>query len=591
MAMHVHLLTCRNPDERIKKTRKMKTVKKYPLYESQKYHDVCELLEDVANRYPNDNAFSYRKNPHDVKPARISYPMFCDDIRALSTEMLSRGMQGKHCALIGKLSYGWVCAYFALLATGAVVVPLDKDWTEEELASTVAKADCEFLFCDAKVAKNAEKIMAAIGTTAPILLGEGDSGEVLDDLTEAGRVKINSGNRSYYEHEIDPSALSMLVFTSGTTGSGKGVMLTQGGLMADLHAGLQLVSLSKKTIATLPPHHTYGANVGFVAHVAAGSEVFLSDGLRYIQKEMREERPEHLTLVPLFVETFYRKILTSAKEQGKDKLLSRMMKVSNSLRRVKIDVRRSLFQSVLATFGGKLRMIICGGAPLSQEIIDTFDALGITILNGYGITECSPLVSVNHTRQKLTNQGCVGTPLSCMQVKLCDQNADGEGEICVKGENVMLGYYKDDQATAAAFDKDDYFHTGDLGKFDADGQLYVTGRLKNLIILSNGKNVYPEEIENALTSVGGVLEIVVYEGQSKQGMEHNAIVAEIFPDADYLKKYGITDAQSYLQMAVDNYNKTAVPYKKIGILRVRTEEFPKNTLRKILRYKIDMTID
>jgi long-chain acyl-CoA synthetase len=368
-------------------------------------------------------------------------------------------------------------------------------------------------------------------------------------------------------------------------------MLSQKGLMADLFAGLKQVSLSPKTVAVLPPHHTYGCNVGLVAHVAAGSEVYLSDGLRYVQRELKREQPEHLTLVPLFVETFYRKILSTAKEQGKYALLRRMMKVSNAMRRVGIDVRRSVFRSVLDSFGGKLRLIISGGAPLSQEIIATFDAIGITILNGYGITECSPLISVNHNQQKLKAPGCVGTPLACNEVKLRDPNANGEGEICVKGENVMLGYYKNDEATADAFDDADFFRTGDYGKFDSEGNLYITGRLKNLIILSNGKNVYPEEIENALTAVGGILEIVVYEGQSSRGAEHNIIVAEIYPDADYLKKNGIEDARAYFQAAVDNFNRTAVAYKKISLLRLRETEFPKNTLRKILRFKIDMTID
>ena len=569
-------------------------MKKYPLYESRKYRDMREMIEDVAVRYEHDVAFSYRKNPHDQAPARVPYPLFCEDIRALATEMIHRGMAGKHCALVGKLSYHWVCAYFALLASSAVAVPLDKDWHGEDLAHTVARADCEFLLCDTLLHEKADTIMNGSSVKSVTWMGKAkDGAETISEMMERGRVKLLGGDRCYYDNPIDPMALAILVFTSGTTGSGKGVMLSQDALMTDLYAGLQIVSLSKKTVAVLPPHHTYGCNVGFVAHFASGTEVYLSDGLRYIQKEMREERPEHLTLVPLFVETFYRKILASAKEQGKDKLLNRMMKMSNALRHVKIDARRAIFQSILSTFGGNLRLIICGGAPISREIIETFDALGITIINGYGITECSPLVAASRNRQNLAHDGagCVGTPLPCMQIKLRDVNTEGEGEICVKGNNVMMGYYKDDAATAAAFDDDDYFRTGDYGKFDRNGQLYITGRLKNLIILANGKNVYPEEIENELTSVGGVLEIVVYEGQSTRGMEHNAIVAEIFPDAEYLKKYGITDAHAYLQMAVDNYNKTAVPYKKIAILKVRDEEFPKNTLRKILRYKLDMHID
>ena len=566
-------------------------MKKFPTYESYKYRDMKALIEGVASRFTDDVAFSYRQNPHDVKPARVPYSLFCEDIRALSTELLHRGFKGKHCAVIGKRSYDWVCAYFSLLAAGAVIVPLDKDWHGDDLAKTAAHADCEFLFCDANLSEKAERVLSETGIAAPVLMGKSESGERLHDLMEAGREKLQDGDRSYYDNRINPTALAILVFTSGTTGSGKGVMLSQHALMSDLYAGLKQVSLTKKTVAVLPPHHTYGSAVGLVAHLASGTEVYISDGLRYIQKELREEQPEHLTLVPLFVETFYRKILAAAKEQGKEKLLARMMKMSNALRRVKIDVRRSVFQSVLASFGGKLRLIISGGAPISQEIISTFDAIGITVINGYGITECSPLVSATHNCQRQTVPGCVGKPLICNDIKLREPNADGEGEICVKGANVMMGYYKDEAATVAAFDDDDYFRTGDYGKFDKDGQLYITGRLKNLIILSNGKNVYPEEIERELSAVGGILEIVVYEGKSRRGVEHNAIVAEIYPDEDYLKKHGITDQRTHFQHAVDEYNKTAVAYKKIAILKLRQEEFPKNTLRKILRFKLNMEID
>lgn len=561
--------------------------KTLPVYESKEYANLRELLEDVASRFPKRNAFSYRIKPGDSTAVRVPFPAFRDDVRALGTELLARGLYGRHCALIGKLTYPWVCAYFALISIGAVVVPLDRDWNEEELAKTALHADCKFLICD-DTAKNGAVARQA-GLLSPIYLGASQKGASIADLIRMGNEKLQAGDRSYFEAVIRPLTLSILVFTSGTTGSGKGVMLSQNGLMADLYAGLSTVKLSRKTIAVLPPHHTYGCNVGLVAHAAAGCEIYLSDGLRHILKEMREEQPEHLTLVPLFIETFYRKLLATAKDQGKEKLLMRMMKASNAMRRIGLDVRRSVFQSVLSTFGGKLRLMVSGGAPISQEILDTFDAIGITIINGYGITECTPLIAVTHQEAPVPNS--VGRPLLCNKVKLRNPNAEGEGEICVRGANVMLGYYKDEAATEAAFDEDGYFRTGDYGKFDRQGNLYITGRLKNLIILSNGKNVYPEEIENELSAVPGILEIVVYEGQSRRGVEHNAIVTEVYPDLEYLKKLGVADPTAYFQKAVDNYNRTALAYKKITHLKLREEEFPKNTLRKILRYRLDTKID
>lgn len=294
-------------------------------------------------------------------------------------------------------------------------------------------------------------------------------------------------------------------------------------------------------------------------------------------------------LVPLFVETFYKKIWQTAEKTGKDKLLRRMMHVSNGMRRVGIDVRRQLFKSVTSAFGGKLEMIICGGAALPQKVIDTFDALGITILNGYGITECSPLISCNRNRWQ--KQGSVGVPIIGEEVKIADPDANGEGEICVKGPNVMLGYYKDPEATAAAFDDEGFFKTGDYGRLDEDGWIYITGRLKNLIIFSNGKNVYPEEIETEISGVRGVKECVVYAGESRSDPQKEIIVAEIYPDEEELREHGITDFQSYFEHAVDEINHRSVSYKRVGLVKLRDTEFEKNTSKKIIRFLIDRTID
>ena len=307
-----------------------------------------------------------------------------------------------------------------------------------------------------------------------------------------------------------------------------------------------------------------------------------------MQKELREEKPGHLILVPLYLETFYRKIMANVKEQGKEKLLSRMIKISNFLLKLGIDLRKKLFSSVRAAFGGEVKMIISGGAPINAEIIDFFSAVGISTLNGYGITECSPIIAVNRTKRVV--KGSVGSVLDINEVKIDSPNEAGEGEILVRGSNVMQGYYKNDEATKAAFDSEGFFRTGDYGRLDGD-ILTITGRKKNLIILSNGKNVYPEEIENELAATPGVLDIIVYEGQSRRGLEHNAIVAEIYPDKDYIEKNNVKDIRAHLSRYIEEYNKTAVPYKKIAVLKIRDEEFPKNTLRKIMRFKLDLTID
>ena len=269
-----------------------------------------------------------------------------------------------------------------------------------------------------------------------------------------------------------------------------------------------------------------------------------------------------------------------------------MIALSNGLRKVGVDLRGGLFKSVTETFGGQLQMIICGGAALNQKIIDFFESIGIVVLNGYGISECAPLISCN--RNECRKNGSVGMPIVGGQVKILDPDQNGEGEICYKGPNVMLGYYGNEEATRATFTEDGWFRTGDLGKIeicDGDPWIYITGRSKNLIILSNGKNVYPEEIETDLQGIYGVAEVVVYEGQSKSDPDVETIVAEIFPDEEALALHHIEDAQKYFEDEVRKVNAKNVGYKAVGKVKLRAEEFPKNTSRKIVRFKIDKTID
>jgi long-chain acyl-CoA synthetase len=566
-------------------------MKNQMLHEKQEFANVRALVEWAADTYGEANAYSYRPNPHKTETKVISYIQLRDDVRALASELLSMGCAGKHCVLVGKASYEWALMYYATQSIGAVLVPLDREWLANDLADTAQKADVSFLFCDGDIAEKAEEISSRVKLRAPVVYLNAKEGQTnnVPALVEAGREKYANAPEAYHNAPIDAHKLSLLVFTSGTTGKGKGVMLSQNAFLSDLSSVIPYIDFGKRTVSVLPPHHTFGSSVMLIGHLMIGCEIYLSAGLRYVVKELKEQKPEHLILVPLYLETFYRRIQATLKEKGKEKLVARMIKMSNAMRKVGIDVRVKLFSEIRAAFGGDIKMIISGGAPINPEIIHFFDAIGITTLNGYGITECAPIIAVNRSRNVVP--GSVGNVLDIDHVKIDSPNEDGEGEIWVTGPNVMLGYYKDEETTAEAIDKDGFFKTGDYGKLDKNNVLYITGRKKNLIILSNGKNVYPEEIENELVAVPGVIDIIVYEGQSKRGMEHNAIVAEVYPDKEFIEKNGIEDIHAHLQKYVDEYNKTAVPYKKIGILKVRSEEFPKNTLRKIMRFKLDMSID
>ncbi len=560
------------------------------LHEKIEFKDVRELIEWAGETWGNRCAYSFKPIPSGKEVTKITFHQLRNDVRALSCQLIAMGCAGKHCAVIGKLSYEWALMYFATLSIGAVLVPLDRDWLADDLADTVGKADVSFLFCDEDIADKAAIIADKVSFSAePVFMQAKENERNVNTLTALGQMKFRNNPAAYFEAEVDPNALALLVFTSGTTGKGKGVMLTENAILSDVASILPYIDYSDKTVAVLPPHHTYGSSITFIGHAMIGAEVYISAGLRYITRELKEQKPGHLALVPLYLETFYRKILATVKEQGKEEVLFRMMRLSNNLRRVGVDQRKKFFASVRSAFGGELKTVICGGAPINGEILKFFEAIGISTLNGYGITECAPIVAANRSLHVV--DGSVGNVIDIDDVKIDEPNEDGEGEILVKGVNVMLGYYKDAEATAEAFDDEGYFKTGDYGKIDKNGILYITGRKKNLIILSNGKNVYPEEIESELIAVPGVLEVVVYEGQSKKGIANNAIVAEVYPDKEYCEKNGIDDIKAHLKKYVDNYNKTAVPYKKIAVIKVRSEEFPKNTLRKIMRFKIDMTID
>lgn len=570
----------------------MNRKKAYPLYETTVFRDFRVMVEQSAENFPDKPAISYKKNPRDAETQSVTYSEARDIIRNLGTEEIALSLRDKKVAIVGGASVGWIYTYFSLMAIGAVTVPLDKEMPAPDLAATIERASCYAIFYGAEIAGKLDYLKE--NTKAELYvcmngdpLREGDL--ALSSLIEAGGKKFAEGDNSYYDYEIDPDRLATIVFTSGTTGKGKGVMLSQTNIVSDMTQGMYLFDITRKTLNVLPPHHTFGSTVNYVGHYAQGCEIYITSGIKYLLNELREQQPTHLVLVPLFVETLYRRIWATAEKTGADKKLKMGMKVSKALRAIGIDKRRSLFAQVHETFGGKLEMIICGGAALNQDIIDFFDAIGITVLNGYGITECAPLVSCN--RNEWQKNGSVGLPIIGEEVRIYEPDANGEGEICVKGPNVMMGYYEEPEATAAVIDSDGFFHTGDYGKLDDEGWLYITGRKKNLIIFSNGKNVYPEEIETEISRIRGVLEVVVYAGESKSNPEKEVIVAEIFPDYEQLKADGVVDVKEYFDEHVKVANTHMAPYKKVGLVKIRKEEFIKNTSRKITRFNIDKSID
>ena len=576
--------------------------KNYPIYKTTFIDDMRALVEEAAQNFPESTAISYKENYWDKEVRKVSFPQWRDDVRNLGTALISNGLREEKIAIVGENSYGWCCSFFGVMAIGSVTVPVDKELPLDDIDGIITTTACKAVIfgkaSEAKVKSLLEngglKTVETLISVAPeSSIGETALGDrkltSLAELQAHGAELYASGDNSYYDYKIDVNKLASIVFTSGTTGKGKGVMLSQANIGLDMTLGMYNFDITRKTLHVLPPHHTFGSTVNYVGHLSQGCEVYISSGIKHVSDEIREQQPTHLILVPAFLEVMNRKIWATARKDGKEGLLKAMMKVSDCLRKVGIDIRRKLFASVLSAFGGKLELVICGGAKLDEDIIRTFDSLGITILNGYGITECAPLISAN--RNKYQKPGSVGTPILACRVKIDSPDENGEGEICVKGPNVMLGYFNNPEATAEVFDKDGFFHTGDYGKLDEEGWIYITGRKKNLIILSNGKNVYPEEIEADLQKVEGVCEVVVYAGESRVQKDKITIVAEIFPDTDLLSHKGVTDFQKYFEDQVKALNAKMPPYKAVKCVKLRDNEFQKNTSRKITRFSIDKTID
>lgn len=576
--------------------------KNYPIYKTTFIDDMRSLVEEAAQNFSDSTAISYKENYWDKEVRKVSFTQWRDDVRNLGTALIANVLREENIAIVGENSYGWCCSFFAVMAIGSVTIPVDKELPVEDIDGIITTTGCKAVIfgksAEAKVKEilrnggfKSVEILISVAAESSVVTADlaGKKLNTLAQLQERGEQLYKDGDNSYYDYKIDTNRLASIVFTSGTTGKGKGVMLSQANIGLDMTLGMYNFDITRKTLHVLPPHHTFGSTVNYVGHLSQGCEVYISSGLKHVSEEIKEQQPTHLILVPAFLEAMNKKIWATARKTGKEGLLKMMMKVSDLLRKVGIDVRRKLFSSVLSAFGGKLELVICGGAKLDEDIIRTFDSLGITILNGYGITECAPLISAN--RNKYRKPGSVGTPILACRVKIDNPDENGEGEICVKGPNVMLGYYNNPEATAEVFDKDGFFHTGDYGKLDEEGWIYITGRKKNLIILSNGKNVYPEEIEADLQKVEGVSEVVVYAGESRVQKDKITIVAEIYPDVELLADKGVSDLQAYFEGQVRILNAKMPSYKAVKHVKLRNVEFQKNTSRKITRFSIDKTID
>ena len=544
---------------------------------------ICEERGDkVAFKYPVGKSFE-----------TLSYGDFAREITAIAAGLSALGLSGKRIAVIGETSHQWVASYLATVASGGVIIPMDKELAIEEIEGFLAGVEAEAIFYAPSFN---EKLANAIGNHPslrvfiPFAPSEGcensESVIALASVIELGKKELEQG---YTLPERDSKDLAVMLFTSGTTGTSKCVMLCEHNIVATANAACASVNFSgeDRTLSVLPLHHTYEMTI-MVASLIYGIQVGINDSLRNLMRNINEVKPTALVLVPLFVNTIYKRIWDSARKKGKDKLLRRMIPVSNAMKKVGLDLRRKLFSSVLSAFGGELCKIICGGAPLNPEMVKNFYSFGIQICEGYGITECSPLISVSpYFAQR---RGSVGPAVPCCEARIAGDTVGDkgfiEGEIQVKGENVMLGYYNNDEANATAFTEDGWYRTGDVGYMDADGYIYITGRLKSVIVLENGKNVFPEEIEEYLETIEEIAECVVVGRKGEDGETVN-LTAIVYPNKDLFPEgTAMEEIYAAIDAKIDVINKKVASFKKIKALELREEEFEKTTSRKIKRHLV-----
>lgn len=538
----------------------MKPNKPYPYYKMPDVRTVKSLTAYGTDNFAQNKLADY----YSGKSLRSkTYGEFDRDTKALGSFLFSEGFKNCKIALIGENSYNWFMSFITILNGGNVCVPLDREMPADELLNFVTLCGCKAIIYSDSYSETVEFFRRSADCPIERFIPMSQ----LPECIFVGEDLLDAEYTDYTDASVSPDDLACIVFTSGTTGKSKGVMLTHENLTSDVVSTCEC-AVGSNTVVVLPFNHTFSWASSLFAAFLEGASMYICPNLKNIVADFKKYAPENFSAVPLVIEKIYKTIWDTAKEQGRDKLLKRSITVSNALLKKGIDVRRIMFKSIIDNLGGNLRTIICGGAALDPVYQKGLYDLGITVINGYGITECSPVVTVN--RNDYFRLGSCGQALPCNQVKISSPDENGIGEVYVKGSNVMKGYFNDPEETEKAFDCG-WFKTGDYGRLDEDGFLYITGRKKNLIILANGKNVSPEEIEEKLVRLPFINEVVVYE-------ENEAVTAEFFPDEE-----NYPNAQMLINKAVSDYNAKAPTCKRISSIKFRNSEFPKTTTLKIKR--------
>ena len=563
----------------------MKDIK---ILEAKEFNNIKEIIYNSAEVYADNIAFVIKnKLSKEVNYTNITYKKFLEDINCLGTAFYSLGFKGKRVAIIGKNRYEWAVAHYANQLGSIISIPLDKDLQLDELENSLIRSKADAIVFDTKLLDLIDSIKKENSTSIKefICMDKIDNYKSIPELIVKGKEILEKGNKNFINNKIDNTVMSILLFTSGTTSQSKAVMLSQKNVASNIYA-MQCVEDVRSTdtnIALLPFHHIFGST-GLLMMLACGVRTVFPDGLRYIKSNMQEYKVSIFVCVPLLSEAIYKAVIKEIEKQGKMKLVKSMIKISNFLLKLHIDVRRKLFKQILAALGGELRLIISGGAPADPLYIKGFHELGVETVQGYGLSETAPVIAAESC--KAVRPGSVGAPMCNDTIEIVDKDADGVGEIRIKGPNVMLGYYEMPELTKEVL-KDGWFYTGDLGYFDKDGFLYLTGRSKNLIVLKNGKKIFPEELETLVNRIDLVSECMVFGMPDKNDKNDVSVSVKVVYDEDVIKaKYaGKKDDEldKILWDKIKEVNTTFPRYKHIQNLITSHVELIKTTTKKVKR--------
>lgn len=575
----------------------MKIIKGKPLYQAERFNDIREMLRSRTDKYGNNPAYMFRRKPNSEVLIK-TYSEFMSDIESVGTALIEHGFQGQNIAVMGENCYEWAVSYNAALCGVGVIVPLDRMLPENEVISLIERSEASILFITPKLLPIAEEAIEACPSLRhvvvldpvqadpkPITL-KNDQFTLYSDFIATGRRLLDAGDKRFADIVIDPNVMAILLFTSGTTAASKGVMLSHHNICENLFGVASALELypGERALSVLPLHHTFETTAGMLTMFYFGACICFMDGLRYLANNLAEWRINVMIGVPLLFENIYKRVDTKITESGKKNLVNVMRPIARNLNAVGFSINRKIFKSVIDGLGGGLRLVVSGAAAMDKEVFQAFNDFGLTFLEGYGMTEHSPVISVHNPR--LPIPGSVGVPLYGVEVAIdTDSNEPNSvGEILARSKAVMLGYYKDEEATKAAIDEDGWLHTGDMGYIDNKGCIHITGRIKSMIVLSNGKKAFPEEIEALLNKVPGIKESIVWgESNARDTVD---ICGKILLDRDALPIENKSDDEAvsaYLKQKIAEVNKKMPQYRAVHYFVFTEADYVRTTTMKVKR--------